>query len=72
MALHRAVSFRIEMKSNDMPAESWPAGPRSRWCLTPAGGPEGAGAGPVPDREEIALYRTADGGRHWTTVPMPA
>jgi len=39
------------------------------WCISPGPGPLPLVVGPLPlGHQEIALYRTADGGAHWSQV----
>jgi photosystem II stability/assembly factor-like uncharacterized protein len=37
------------------------------WCIAPGSGRAG-GTGAIPARQEVALFRTADGGVHWSQL----
>ena len=43
------------------------ADPSHGWCLAPIG-PQPFGAGPMADRQEVALFRTVDGGASWSQL----
>jgi photosystem II stability/assembly factor-like uncharacterized protein len=38
------------------------------WCLTPTDPSTGTALFPLPDHQDVALYRTADGGGHWARL----
>src|SRR5262249_55620455 len=42
--------------------------PDHGWCIMPGAVSRGNGTSPFPEREEVTLYRTADGGVSWSRV----